>query len=108
MENIQIYKQKLEERKKYLEEEIKKLNVAADFGDDGNPMDEEADESEEYVNQSAVAQDFKKDLVRINDALVKMENGKYGICEKCKGWIEKEILDVEPESAFCKECKKAH
>lgn len=106
MENIQIYKQKLEEKKSYLEEEIKKLKVAVDFGDDGNPMDEEADESEEYANQAAVAQEFKNQKTDIEDALVKIEKGIYGICEKCSKEIEGEVLDVEPESRLCKDDKK--
>jgi len=39
-------------------------------------------------------------------ALDKIEGNTYGKCELCGKEIEAAILDVDPESLFCMNCKK--
>lgn len=76
----------LEARKKDLEEQIKKLLVPVDFGDDvqGNDdMPEEADEAEEYGNNLSVADALKKELADVNSGLDKIAKGVYGKCDSC-------------------------
>jgi len=44
------------------------------------------------------------DFCRLNEidiALGKIQNGTYGVCEKCGVPIEPEILSIDPESRFC-------
>ena len=104
-EKIEEYKVKLEKEHKMVSDEIKREEKPVDFGSDVDGYDEEADEAEEVGNQLAVANDLKKRLSEIEIALEKIRNGKYGICEKCGRQIEEEILEIDPESRFCKECK---
>ncbi len=102
------YKTKLEKERLLLLTEIKQNEKPTTFGDSiGRLEDEETDESEEVGNQLAVAQDLKKRLDDIDIALSKIHSGKYGICENCGKPIEKEILDIDPESRLCKNCKLA-
>ena len=87
--------------------EIKQTETPSKFGSDVDHFDEETDEAEEMGNQLAIGQDLKNRLAEIDIALGKIKSGGYGICEKCGKNIEKEILDVDPESRFCKEDKLA-
>ena len=109
-QNLEKFKNKLEEEKRGLISEIERLKKIADFGDDIDSLDEEADETEEYGNQLAVAQDLKNRLADIDSALLKINppsgKGEYGICEKCKKGISLELLEVDPESRLCKNCKR--
>ena len=88
-------------------DEIKQAEKPVDFGSDVDSFDEEADEAEEVSNQLAIANDLKGRLSEIDIALAKIASGKYGVCEKCGEAIEEEILDIDPESRFCKKCKLA-
>jgi DnaK suppressor protein len=91
--------------KREIEKRIKRLLKITDFGDDVD-VDQETDESEEYLNQLAIAQTLKCRLADIESALRKIKKGRYGICEKCQKKISLNILKITPESKFCQECKK--
>ncbi len=99
------YKKKLEKERLLLLAEIKQHERPTDFGNDTESPDEETDEAEEFSNQLAIARDLRNRLEEIDIALGKIYSGTYGICESCGGKIEKEILDVDPESRLCKNCK---
>jgi DnaK suppressor protein len=107
MEQKQIaeYKDKLEKEKRLLLVEIRNNEKPVDVGADTEDPDEETDKSELMGDQLAVANDLRTRLTDIDAALEKIRIGKYGICEKCDKPIEKEILDIDPESRFCKHHK---
>ena len=107
MENTQLqaYKAKLEKERHLLLSEIKQNEKPTDFGSDTESPDEETDETEEFSNQLAVANDLRNRLGEIDVAISKIYNGQYGLCENCGRAIETEILDVDPESRLCKNCK---
>ena len=86
--------------------QIKKLEKTPDFGDDVDSLEEEADETEEIVNQLGIAQVSNKHLAEIDRALDKIKKGEYGTCEKCGSQIESKLLEVDPESRFCQICKQ--
>jgi len=44
-------------------------------------------------------------LIEIEEALYRMENNTYGICEKCKEPIEIERLKAKPTAKYCAKCK---
>jgi DnaK suppressor protein len=94
------------EEKKDIEEKLKKMETETDFGDDTDHLEEEADETEEQVNQAGVKDVLNGELMDIDAALVKIERGGYGFCEECGREIEPAVLDVEPESRLCKNCKR--
>jgi RNA polymerase-binding transcription factor DksA len=106
-EKIQEYKTKLEKERGLISAEIKQEESPVDFGSDIDHFDEETDKTEEMGNQLAMAQDLKNRLNDIDHALEKIQQGTYGICEKCGKEIEAEILDIDPESRLCKNCKLA-
>jgi len=107
MEKNQLdeYRKKLENERRLLLLEIAQHEKPASFGTDTEDPDEGTDESEEVGNRLAMAQDLKNRLDEVDVALSKIQNGKYGICEKCGKGIESAVLAIDPESRFCKTCK---
>lgn len=103
---LQQFKNKLENERKTVEQEIKELEKMPDFGSDIDHFDEETDEAEEYGNAIGIIQALKERLNEINDALDKMASGRYGVCENCGAPISSELLEINPESRLCQNCKK--
>lgn len=105
---IQNLKKKLEKEQADIAAELNGLQKpeAIDMGSETADFeDEEADEAEETVTDIAISQPLKERLEGTKAALFKIEQGKFGFCEKCLAEIEKEILDIDPESRWCKMCK---
>ena len=49
----------------------------------------------------------KKGFIRkIDQALARLENGTYGICEECEEEISVERLKARPVTTLCIECKR--
>lgn len=44
-------------------------------------------------------------LARIDAALSRMEEGRYGLCTHCNAPIQVELLDADPAVARCYACK---
>jgi len=107
MDQTQIdgYKRRLEKERMLIAREIKNNESPIDVGADTEDPDEETDKSEILGDQIAVAEDLKRRLADVDVALEKIRKGTYGICEKCGKPIEKEILDIDPESRLCKRDK---
>jgi RNA polymerase-binding transcription factor DksA len=106
-EELNKYKRALERERIMVMKEIVQHQKPVDFGTDVDHFDEEADEAEEIGNQLAIAQDLKNRLSEIDIALGKIQAEKYGTCEKCGAQIEEMILEIDPESRFCRKCKLA-
>lgn len=60
--------------------------------------------SEEQQNTMAIISHESKILDEINDALIRIEKGKYGKCE-CGGEIPAGRLKVLPEAKLCIKCQ---
>ncbi len=68
-------------------------------------METAADEVEEYSTLLSLEYSLESNLRDINLALKKIEQGKYGKCEKCEKDIRQERLKVYPAAKFCMKCK---
>lgn len=106
-EKLAEYKTALERQRKLILVEIQQNEKPVDFGSDIDHFEEESDEAEEVGNQLAIAQGIKGRLDDVEVALQKIRDGKYGACEKCGAEIEEGVLDIDPESRLCKNCKLA-
>lgn len=114
--NVKIYKTKLEEEKKLLEDELGELGKVDKTGDwEATPEEEMnkqevpdegdmAERAEDYEERSIKLNTLEIRLADINKALGKIEAGKYGICEICGKEIEEDRLEVNPAAITCKEC----
>lgn len=107
-------KEKLEAEKTQLEKELGRIakptaaqgDYETTFSDMGTDEDENASEVEEYADNLALENNLEKQLREIMDALVRMENGTYGICENCGQEIPVERLRAYPAAKECLDCRK--
>ncbi len=105
---LQEFKTNLEVERASLAKEFEKDTTSVpEFGVEVDSNDTEADEAEELANNLATAAALKERIQEIDDALVRMEEGKYGTCLKCGMEISKEVLSAAPESSLCENCKIA-
>lgn len=57
-------------------------------------------------NQSAaVVGNLRNMLIDIDEALEKIEDGSYGVCEVCGKNIPKKRLNALPEATMCTDCR---
>jgi len=111
---LEELKQKLEKEKISLEENLKKFaekdkKLPGDWDTrypkfDGGHLEDAADEVEAYGNLLPVEYTLEIRLKNVDEALAKIEKGKYGACEKCGKEIPLERLKVSPEAKFCLKC----
>ncbi|MBI5682743.1 MAG: RNA polymerase-binding protein DksA [Deltaproteobacteria bacterium] len=45
-------------------------------------------------------------IAKIKDALERIDNGAFGVCEICGGEISEKRLEARPVTTYCIECKK--
>lgn len=69
-----------------------------DAADDG----EVAESIEEYESNNSVLEQLEVRLTEVNNALKKIDEGKYGICDVCGIEIEHDRLTANPSAATCK------
>jgi len=84
-----------------LSNDIQELN-RCEVKEDGDFAAASMDSDREYqiyLNQ-------KKELEEINEALKKIEEGTYGICEMCEEEISEERLKVKPYAKYCIICRE--
>lgn len=79
----------------------------ATFPEYGESMEDNAIEVADYTTNLSLEKRLEDELARVDASLVKIEEGKYGVCESCGKDIEPEILAISPESTLCVSCKRA-
>lgn len=120
--NINKYKEKLLKEKEKLTGLISEMRDNTVFGNITNHTSERytSGELSSYDNHPAdigtevYIQDMQNSLTNheegklnnIEDALYKIENGTYGICDICHQQIDKDRLDILPETNLCSNCAK--
>lgn len=117
---LQQLKKQLEKEREEIIKELKTFaeedeNIEGDWeslypdynqGDAGGEvMEDEVMEVEEYSSRLPIEHSLELKLKAINLALKKMEEGNYGICEKCDQPINQERLKAYPAARTCVECK---
>lgn len=106
--------QKLEEKKKQLEQELSSFAtkdpvIKGDWDTKyprvpGGDLEDAAGEVEEYSTKLHIEFSLEKQLEEVHAALERVGQGQYGTCENCKKEISEERLTIVPESRHCAEC----
>lgn len=73
----------------------------SDRTNDNASLESEAGEQEGHARQEALVVALTKQLDDIDDALVRIGNGTYGICSKCGQPIETARLKIIPTATLC-------
>jgi len=64
-----------------------------------------SDNYEQEFNLNLI-QNEQETLRDIEDALAKIEDGTYGVCESCESPIQKTRLKALPQARLCLDCKR--
>jgi len=54
----------------------------------------------------SLASDERKAIYEFDDALKKIEDGTFGVCEQCKSLIAKNRLKAVPQARLCVKCQE--
>ncbi|MEO0247119.1 MAG: TraR/DksA C4-type zinc finger protein [candidate division WOR-3 bacterium] len=107
----------LEEIQKLLLEEKKKILeiLRTEKTNDENSSDQwtEPKDLEDWANltisddiRTKICEREYQTLKEIEEALARINSGKFGICEKCGNYIEPERLELIPWTRYCSHCSK--
>ncbi|MFA6304175.1 MAG: TraR/DksA C4-type zinc finger protein [Patescibacteria group bacterium] len=97
-------------RKNHLEEQLssfakadphQKDNYNSDFPKYGDKEDENAAEVAVFEGNLSLEETLEQSLEMINRSLKKIDEGTYGICEKCGQAILPERLKIMPTATKC-------
>lgn len=83
-----------------LKESVKVLSLY-----DNHPADLGTASYERELDEGLM-EELKRDLYLIQDALERMEEGKYGICMACGEPLSSKRLEALPEASFCTLCQQ--
>jgi DnaK suppressor protein len=107
-------KRRLLEERKRLTREIDELD--ADLSESLEDSSEESPYDQHMAETAAVTLDREIDLTlqenvraaltQIDRALHKLENGSYGLCDKCGKPIGEGRLSIAPFATLCVDCKR--
>ncbi len=88
------------------------MNVSSMIGEElGKRSDDkdEVDQANADIEQSMRLQLKNREtfaLKRIDDALKRLDEGTYGLCESCEEFIEIRRLQARPTTTLCISCKE--
>ena len=108
---IDEQKKRLENDLRDLLEKIDNLKKEDPFSDPDHASDNAAVDTDvrEQVGHDTVEAQIKDLSIRAEDikaALIRINKGKYGVCQKCGKDIPQARLKIIPESAYCIDCEK--
>lgn len=96
---------RLESERKRLSDELERLRTSVASTQGG--QEEAAIENYELEKQLILKEQIEGSLAEIQRALRKLEEGTYGLCEKCGRRIDPARLEVIPQASLCVDCKAA-
>ena len=109
-----LTKKKKEYFRKLLNERLERLLEEASKTVSG--MTDQADNFPDPTDRAALESDRnfllrirdreRKLIIKIKEALERLDNGTFGICEACGKEISEERLKARPVTTLCIECKK--
>jgi RNA polymerase-binding transcription factor DksA len=114
-EKLDFYKEKLLSEKADLEtglSSIGRINPdnptdweakPTEFSDDHSDPNDNADLIEDFENNSAILKQLETQLIAVNEALQKIEEGTYGSCEVCDKMIDEGRLNANFSARTCTE-----
>src|SRR3954468_7452156 len=106
-ERLEARKVEIERDVSYMADEMRSIGVEQDDenGSVGNHFAEDGASVAEAERIVTVTEDLQDILAQVNAALARMNEGQYGICQRCGRPIAEPRLEAFPYVAFCIECQ---
>jgi DnaK suppressor protein len=102
---------RLEEQRELLRRELGDLGADPDFDEvsiDADPgFSDRSHSTEERGRVMATTRSLRANLRDVERALVKLDEGSDGRCDRCGGPIGEERLEAIPWAVLCIDCKRA-
>ena len=105
--DLKRFKTMLEESKRQLLASAR-TTLSEESSFDTNELPDEIDQASSEYQQSMIfrLRDREKFLLaKIDKALQRIENGTFGVCEKCEEEISVKRLEARPVTTLCIDCK---
>ncbi|HSW56996.1 MAG TPA: TraR/DksA C4-type zinc finger protein [Dehalococcoidales bacterium] len=107
----QKIRQILDAERKRIMEGLEQLTAPryTDERREGSPFgkrEEEATESMELEKRLALESRLKSLLMEVDQALKKLDNGSYGVCEMCRLPIDPARMEALPQAIYCMACRQ--
>jgi len=113
---LSAFKQIILKRKEEVNDEIKHISddtlkksqkdASGDISGYTYHMADVATDNYDREFSLGLASNDRKSLYELNDALKKVEEGTFGICEECKHLITKARLKALPHARLCVKCQE--
>ncbi len=105
---IEFFEEILRSRKEQIEKNINEVEHELDQLQDMELNDEGdyAAASNENLVESAIGMQQDLELHEIEDALIRIKEGTYGICEMCEEPIGIHRLKVKAHAKYCIDCRE--
>lgn len=95
----------LVEKKRQLSERVRAIDLDFKSGRSAD-SGEQAVELENDAVLSGIQQEAKVELAQVEQALVRLKRGEYGLCEQCGEAISSARLEALPYTNECIQCAK--
>jgi DnaK suppressor protein len=106
-EGLAFFKELLNERLKVLFGEAEK--TVTDMTNDKNVFPDPTDRAYQETERNfelRIRDRERKLILKIKEALARIEDGTFGICEECGADISEERLKARPVTTLCIKCKE--
>lgn len=102
-------KRELLEEQAKLREQLERLE-AAEYESVGysNHMADDATDAFDQTVDVALKRKIETSIEEIEQALAKLDNGTYGLCEACGARIDRARLEALPYARYCLDCQTRH
>lgn len=112
--DLEHFRRQLDAERERLLTDLKRLDdqdetggVSGELGELANYDQHHADQGTELFfreQDEAIESGMNSELDQIESALRKLEQGTYGLCERCGKEIAKERLEALPSALYCIQC----
>jgi len=99
------HRRRLEQERQDILEEIERLRTLLKTETDASTQEGDPD-IYEHEKTLAFLEAAEERLESVERALKTLNQGRYGICERCGGPIEPERLEALPDATLCLKCRK--
>jgi DnaK suppressor protein len=103
--SLKEIKEKLLAERELLIQKLKGSDLSIDDAETPDPVDLAVRNYSKNV-QLAVSENESKQLILIDEALLRIEDGEYGLCQNCEKEINPKRLAALPWARYCLDCQE--
>lgn len=103
--NLKSIKEKLIAERELLVDKLKGNDLSVDDSETPDPVDLAVRNYSKNV-MLAVSENESRQLTLIDEALLRLEDNEYGLCQNCENQINPKRLNAIPWARYCLDCQQ--